>query len=80
MATDYRRPRGTRVDPVAIGWEIERSRKDRFIQLAHHAGVSSAAFLEIIMDRLEDDLTDRGVPSWWPEPSRQDGELPIEAA
>ncbi len=75
-----RRPRGTRVAPVRVAWEIERVRKERFDQLARQAGVSASVFLELVIDHLEGELTDRGVPEWMPQPEPDEGELPIDTA
>lgn len=75
-----RRPRGTRVEPVRVAWEIERVRKERFDQLARQAGVSASVFLELVIDHLEGELTDRGVPEWMPQPEPNEGELPIDTA
>ena len=72
-------PRGTRVETARLALGIERSKKDRLDQLAAHAGVSSAAFVEAVIDHLETELTDRGLPNWWPAPEPKDGELPIDA-
>ena len=49
-------------------------------QLAERAGVSAAVFLERVIDHLEEELTDRGLPNWWPAPEPRDGELPIDTA
>lgn len=75
-----RLPRNTRVDPIRAGWEIERARKERIDKLAEHAGVSASAYIERVIDHLEEELTDRGVPQWWPQPEPDDGELPIDTA
>lgn len=75
-----RLPRGTRRKPVRVGWAIEEERKKRFEQLAEHAGVSAAVFFERVIDHLDEELTDRGVPAWWPQPELKDGELPIDTA
>lgn len=75
-----RRTRGTRVAPVRVSWEIERTRKERLELLARQAGVSASVFLELVIDHLEDELTDRGVPTWMPQPEPNDGELPIDSA
>lgn len=75
-----RLPRGTRVQPVRVSWLIEERRKTLFKQLAEHAGVSEAVFLERVIDHLEEELTDRGLPPWWPAPEPRDGELPIDTA
>jgi len=70
-----RLPRNTRVDPVKFGYVIDRPYKDRFEQLARHAGVSGAVYLEMLLDHLETELNDRGYPHWWPLPEKKDGEL-----
>lgn len=70
-----RLPRGTRVDPVKFGYVIDRSYKDRFEGLARRAGVSGAVYLERVLEHLETELTDRGLPQWWPETELTDGEL-----
>ena len=75
-----RRPRGTRVAPARVAWEIERDRKERFELLARRAGVSASVFLELVIDHIDDELTDRGVPEWMPQPEPNEGELPIDTA
>lgn len=70
-----RLPRGTRVNPKRVGWLIEETKKERFEQLAAHAGVSAAVFLERVIDHLDEELTDRGLPPWWPEPETNPEEL-----
>ena len=73
-----RLPRGTRQKPVRVSWLIEEQKKLRFEQLAADAGVSSAVFLERLIEHVDTELNDRGVPTWWPTPAPQDGELPID--
>lgn len=73
-----RRPRGSLVDPVPIGYVVERTAKDRLDQIADLASVSSAVMFEHIMEHLE--LTSRGLPATWPEQELHDGELPIDSA
>ena len=73
--TPRKLPRNTRVDPARLSLVIERRRKERMEQLALHLNVSSAAFLEAMIDHLDDELDVRGVPSWWPAPEKKDGEL-----
>ncbi|WP_109212258.1 MULTISPECIES: hypothetical protein [Microbacterium] len=70
-----RRPRGSLVDPVNLGYEVERPAKERLDRVAEIANVSSAVMFEHIMAHLE--LTDQGLPTTWPANPR-DGELPIE--
>ena len=73
-----RLPRGTRVDPIQTPWVIERSAKERFDAMARNAGMSSAAFLEAVIDHLASDLTNRGVPAWLPQPEPDEEELPLD--
>lgn len=75
--TPYRRKRGTMVDPVRAGYEIERRTKDRIDALALHLKVSPSYFLEQLVEHIETDV--RGVPEWWPAVEIQDGELPIDS-
>ena len=75
--TDVRRKRGTMQDPVAIGWKIERSSRDRIAAMAAAAGVSASEFVERMAVHTESELTMQGIPSWMPAKDR-DGELPIE--
>lgn len=70
-----RLPRNTRVNPKRVGWLIEEHSKERFEQIAARCGVSAAVFLERVVEHLETELTDRGLPSWWPETELEDGEL-----
>lgn len=72
-----RLPWGTRKEPVRLGWAIEGARKKRLDALAKQAGVSSAVFLEAMIDHVEAEVTTEGLPSWWPQ---QKGVLPITAA
>jgi hypothetical protein len=58
---------------VSIGYEVERSSKQRFDAIAEKAGVSSAVFFERVVDHIE--LSADGLPVWWPEPTNE--ELPI---
>lgn len=46
--------------------------------MARNAGMSSGAFLEVVIDHLASDLTSRGVPSWLPQPEPDEGELPLD--
>ncbi|PPF25747.1 hypothetical protein C5C42_13430 [Rathayibacter sp. AY1F7] len=69
-----RLPRGSRKDPVALGYEVERPIKERLNAIARNANVSSAVVLTRMIERVE--LTEQGVPTWW-EPLPRDNELPI---
>ncbi len=70
-------PRGTRVASARLSLIVEEERKRRFDQIAAQAGMSSAGFFEAVVAHLEEDLSDRGVPNWLPQPEPHDGELPI---
>lgn len=65
------------LDPVSMGYEVERAAKTKFDAVAKRAGVSSAVMFEELIEHLE--LTDQGLPIWWPEELPRDGELPINA-
>ncbi len=78
--TVRRAPRGSRIAPVRAAWSIELRRKERFDQIARNSGVTSSVFLELVIDHLEDELSDRGVPNWMPQPEPDEGELPIDTA
>lgn len=78
--TVRRAPRGSRIAPVRAAWSIELRRKERFDQIARNSGVTSSVFLELVIDHLEDELSDRGVPNWMPQPEPNEGELPIDTA
>ncbi len=73
-----RRPRGSLVDPVPLGYVVEREAKKKLDRIADQASVSSAVMFEHLIEHLE--LTVRGLPVTWPEQELHDGELPIDAA
>lgn len=73
-----RRPRGSLVNPVPLGYVVEGAAKKKLDDIADNAAVSSAVMFEHIMEHLE--LTARGLPVTWPEQELHDGELPIDAA
>lgn len=75
-----RLPRGTRVDPIRYSVLVERDRKEFVEKIAARGGVSSAVFFERMVDHMESELTDRGLPSWWPAPEANENELPIDTA
>jgi hypothetical protein len=68
-----RRPRGTLVDPINLGYEVERSSKEQFDQLAERCGVSSSVLFEHVVVNIP--LDDNGIPMWWPTQTNE--ELPI---
>jgi len=65
------------VDPVPLGYVVERNSKERLDRIAKLASVSSAVMFEHIIEHLE--LTTRGLPATWPEQELHDGELPIDS-
>ena len=77
MAVDHRRARGTIADPVTLGFTVERAKRERFNAIAANSEVSAAVLFETVVDRLESELTDQGIPSWLPEKDRSE-ELPID--
>lgn len=71
-----KRQRGTRVQPKALGYEVELESKQRFEAIAARMKVSNSVFFEQVVEHLE--LTDQGIPTWAP-PLDRDGELPIDS-
>lgn len=71
-----RRPRGSLLAPVAIGYVVEKEAKDRLDRLAELAGVSSAVMFEHIIGKLE--VNTRGLPVTWPQQELNDGEIAID--
>jgi hypothetical protein len=71
-----RRPRGTLVDPINLGYEVERSAKTAFDDLAERCGVSSSVLFERVVEQIP--LDTNGLPTWWPEQTNE--ELPINSA
>lgn len=74
-----RLPRNTRKHPTRLTYAIESAKKNRLDALARLAGVSSAVFTECVIDHLEDELGDDGLPTWWPPASvAEQEELPLK--
>lgn len=74
-----RRPRGTLVDPVQLGYPVERRNKDRFAAIARHANISAAALFDLLVENMP--LDEYGNPLWLQEQlANKDGELPIDSA
>lgn len=73
--TAARLPRDTRNFPVKFGYVVDRPYKVSFERMANRAGVSGAVFLERWIEHEMSNLTDRGLPSWWPEPETNPEEL-----
>ncbi|MBT1611868.1 hypothetical protein [Curtobacterium poinsettiae] len=76
MAADHRRARGTLVDPVTVGFEVERSSRERFKTMAADSQLSAAALFELVVDHLEAEQKAGRTP-WLPEKDRTE-ELPID--
>ncbi|KSU51596.1 hypothetical protein SAMN05216418_0129 [Microbacterium enclense] len=72
-----RRPWGSRNDPVALGYEVERPVRDKLRAIADNMGVATSVLIEQMVEHLE--LTDQGIPAWW-EPLPRDDELAMPAA
>lgn len=68
------------VEPTNVAWTVEKQARDRFNDMASHANVSSAVFFERLVEHVQSELTDEGIPSWWPsQPTLlPDEELPID--
>ncbi|MCJ1698011.1 hypothetical protein MT349_19685 [Rathayibacter caricis] len=66
------------VDPTNVAWTVERQARDSFSDMALRANVSAAVFFERLVKHVESELTDEGIPSWWPsQPTLPNEELPI---
>lgn len=73
-----RRPRGTLVDPVQLGYPVERRNKDRFAAIARNANISAAALFDLLVENMP--LDEHGKPLWLHDQlADQDGELPIDS-
>jgi hypothetical protein len=59
-----RLPRGTRKDPVALGYAVERENKTRWEEIAAACGLSSAALFDRMVETIE--LDESGRPVWLP--------------
>ncbi len=81
MTAIRRLPRGTRRDTKRLGWAIEAEEKDFLDAVAINAGVSSAVLLEHMIEHMRSQMTDQGIPAWWPHELPRDNELelPISA-
>ena len=77
--TVKRRPRGTLVDPVQLGYPVERRNKERFASIARNANISAAALFDLLVENMP--LDEHGYPKWLPEHiNDKDAELPINTA
>lgn len=74
-----RRRRGPRINPVQLGWEVERTNRDRFALLAQHSQMSASQLFDVMVETLQVD--EDGYPVWLPEKPVRDrqGELPIDS-
>lgn len=70
--TPRRLPRGTRQQPVSLGYDVERTNKDRWKEIADHVGISPSALFDRMVETIE--LDGNGIPVWY---KRSDEELPI---
>lgn len=70
--TPRRLPRGTRRDPVTLGYDVERVNKDRWKEIASAAGVSPSALFDRMVETIE--LDEHGAPAWF----ESSEELPID--
>ncbi len=70
--------RGTVQVPKQQRFTVDAETKRRFDSIARKAGVSKSYFFTRLVENIE--LTDQGLPVWWPEEPPRDGELPIDSA
>ncbi|MFJ2353487.1 MULTISPECIES: hypothetical protein [Glutamicibacter] len=76
MKNPHGRAYGTMKHPTPMGWKVERENKEHFADLAKKAGMSAAAFFDLMVETLEYD--DRGLPTWVPQNDSKEGHLPID--
>ncbi|WP_344257677.1 hypothetical protein [Agromyces humatus] len=63
---------------MTLGYDVERTNKDRWADIAAHVGMSPSALFDRMVENIE--LDGRGYPTWLPEQPLKDGELPIDPA
>ena len=66
-------------EPARPNWLLERRSKSLVHDVSQRLKVSESWLVEQLIRRMQDDLDLRGVPTWWPEPIEDDGELPIDS-
>ena len=59
-----RLPRGTRKEPVTLGYDVEKVNKDRWAQIASQSGMSPSALFDRMVETIELDESGRHV--WLP--------------
>jgi hypothetical protein len=57
-----RRPRGTLVDRVQLGYPVERRNKELFATIARNANISAAALFDLLVENMP--LDENGCPLW----------------
>ena len=60
----YRRPRGTMVQPINLGYEVEKTSKERWEDLARSLEYSPSELFDIMVEHLPLDAFGR--PTWLP--------------
>ena len=53
MKNPHGRAYGTMKHPTPMGWKVERENKEHFADLAKKAGMSAAAFFDLMVETLE---------------------------
>ena len=71
----FRRPRGTLSDPLMLGYEVERTHKERWDALATSLEMSPSELFDVMVDNLQ--LDGYGRPLWLPARPLKDGVLDI---
>ena len=67
---------GSRKNPVRTNWVIGDAQKQFVKEIGRRANTSDAVALEMMLNYLESETPENGLPSWWPVPD-QEGKLPI---
>ena len=74
----YRRPRGTMVRPTNLGYEVEKTSKDRWEDLAFSLEYSPSELFDLMVENLP--LDAYGRPTWLPARPLKDGMFSVPAA
>lgn len=74
----YRRPRGTMVQPINLGYEVEKTSKERWEALAQSLEISPSELFDVMVEHLP--LDAYGRPTWFPDRPLKDGMLRVPAA
>lgn len=70
-----RRPRGSVLEPIPVGFTFETQANERLDVLAKHMSVSRSFFVQRLIEHADAELQSTGELAWWP----REEELPIDS-